>query len=128
MPDDPLTPTVRAFLHDHIQSIEQLEILQVLQREPLGDWTSQQVFDVIRSNAASIESRLRQFVQSGVVEEVELGSGRFHYHPKTEELAVAVTETLEAYRLRSVMVIETIFKPQAEAAQRFADAFRFKPK
>ena len=128
MPDDPLSPSVRAFLHDHIQSIEQLEILQVLQREPQDVWTSEGLFDVIRSNAASIESRLRQFVQGGLVEEVEPASGRFRYHPKSDEIASALVETLEAYRLRSVLVIETIFKPPPDAAQRFADAFRFKPK
>jgi hypothetical protein len=128
LPEDPLSPAVRQFLREYIQSIEQLEILQVLQREPLGEWTAQQVYDVIRSNAASIESRLRQFAEVGLVAEPEPGSGRFRFSPKNAELSHALAETLRVYRVRSVQVIETIFKPAADGAQRFADAFRFKPK
>jgi hypothetical protein len=128
LPEDPLSPAVRQFLRDHIQSIEQLEVLQVLHREPLREWTAEQLFEVIRSNAGSIDSRLRQFHRAKLLEEVELASARFRYCPETRELASAVEETLHAYRVRSVLVIETIFKPPADAAQRFADAFRFKPK
>jgi hypothetical protein len=57
-----------------------------------------------------------------------MGAGRFRFQPRTPELTSAVSGTLEAYRVRSVLVIETIFKPPTDAAQRFADAFRFKSK
>ena len=97
-----------------------------MQREPSRDWSSDELYDVIRSNAASIASRLGQFAQSGVVQESATGSGRFQFQPRTPELGSAVAETLDAYRIRSVLVIETIFKPPTDAAQRFADAFRFK--
>ena len=93
----------------------------------MQDWTAEQVFDVIRSNSASIEGRLRQFASGGLVAEVAPGTGRFRLAPKTPELASALKETLDCYRVRSVLVIETIFKPPPDAAQRFADAFRFKP-
>jgi hypothetical protein len=128
LPEDPLTPVVRQFLRDHIQSIEQLEILQVMQREPQRSWSSDELYDVIRSNGASIASRLAQFAQANLIEENASEPGRFLFKPRTEELGTAVAETLETYRVRSVLVIETIFKPPTDAAQRFADAFRFKSK
>jgi hypothetical protein len=128
LPEDPLSPLVRQFLRNYIQSIEQLEILQIMQRDPLRDWSSEELYDVIRSNAGSIASRLAQFAQAALIQESAPGAGRFQFQPRTPELAAAIAETLETYRVRSVLVIETIFKPPTDAAQRFADAFRFKPK
>ena len=121
-----LSTEVKQFLRTHIQSLEQLEILALMRPEPDRAWTAKSVFDIILSSERSIERRLRAFTEMGLLATIAEAPQAYRYAPRTAELDSIVAETLQAYKLRRVMVTETIFRPEQDPAQTFADAFRFK--
>ena len=121
-----LSTEVKQFLRAHIQSLEQLEILALMRPEPERAWTARSVFDNILSNERSIERRLRAFTETGLLTTIAEAPQAYRYAPRSMELDRIVAETLQAYKLRRVMVTETIFRPEQDPAQTFADAFRFK--
>ena len=128
MAPEGLSPAVRAFIREHIQSVEQMEILALICSAPEREWTSQGIDAVILTNENSIARRLVRFAQAGLLAKAPLKERAYRYEPHPAELATVAMETVRAYQQRPVLVIETIFKPDADSAQSFADAFRLRPK
>jgi len=115
--------SVQRFLSKYIRSLEQLEVLLLLRNSPNRVWTAAEVYEVVRSSRASVEERLESFVQLGFLGK-DLGPpSAFRYAP-TDNLGAAVDETASAYQKWRVRVIEAIFTPDVDPAQRFADAFK----
>ena len=123
--DADLPTEAKQFLRAHIQSLEQLEILAAMREFRDREWTAKAIYDTILSNEKSIASRLIQFAAVGLIVSTNNGSS-YRYQPRDSALDAAVDATLRAYRERRVLVIETIFRPDSDAAKSFADAFRFK--
>ena len=121
-----LSNEARQFLRAHIQSLEQLEILAMMRAAPDCEWTATTIYEKILSNEKSIGARLEQFVVSGLIAVSSTFPPTFRYAPKDAALDHAAEATLQAYRERRVLVIETIFRPESDPAQSFSDAFRFK--
>ena len=123
MPGEALPTSVQQFLAKYIRSVEQLEVLLLLQHSPDRSWTGAEVYETVRSSRASVEERLESFVLLGFLGKDDGPPPTFRYAPK-ETLAVAVDETASAYQKWRIRVIEAIFTPAADSAQRFADAFK----
>jgi hypothetical protein len=98
-------------------------VLLLLRNSADRSWTSGEVFEVVRSSRPSVEERLESFVQLGFLAKETGLPSTFRYAP-TDSLAAAVDETAGAYQKWRVRVIEAIFAPVADPAQRFADAFK----
>lgn len=123
MAGETLATSVQQFLSKYIRSLEQLEVLLLLRNSPERSWTSAEVYEIVRSSRPSVEERLESFVQLGFLAK-ELGPpSTFRYAP-TDNLGTAVDETAGAYQKWRVRVIEAIFTPAVDPAQRFADAFK----
>lgn len=97
-----------------------------MRSQPGREWTPKAVFDVVRSNESSVSARMSEFAKQGLIEVGTNGSSSYRYRPKSSELDRLAEETGKVYRLRRVLVIETIFQPDVDPAQSFADAFRFR--
>ena len=123
MAGETLPTSVRQFLSQYIRSLEQLEVLLLLRNSPDRSWTSAEVYEVVRSSRASVEERLESFVLLGFLGKEDGPPPTFRYAPK-ENLGAAVEETANAYQKWRVRVIEAIFTPAVDPAQRFADAFK----
>ena len=123
MASEILPPSVQQFLSKYIRSLEQLEVLLLLRNSSDRPWTSAEVYEVVRSSRSSIEERLESFVQLGFLAKKDGSPATFHYAP-TDNLAAAVDQTAGAYQKWRVRVIEAIFTPVVDPAQRFADAFK----
>jgi hypothetical protein len=121
-----LSTEVKQFLRAHIQSLEQLEILSLMRPEPAREWTAKAIYEAILSSQRSIEGRLQAFVERGLLSASGDAPKSYRYAPRDAGLDRAVQLTLQAYKERRVMVTETIFRPDQDPAQTFADAFRFK--
>jgi hypothetical protein len=127
MPIEGLSPAVKGFIRGHIQSVEQIEILSVMRKEPHREWTAHAIDQVLRSSERSIAERLAGFARAGLLVESGDAEKTYRCEPRDPALEAAAAETVEAYRARPVLVIETIFKPD-DPAQSFADAFRLRPR
>ena len=124
--DADLPTEAKQFLRAHIQSLEQLEILAAMRGQRDRDWTAQAIYETILSNEKSIAARLLQFEAAGLVLSKQGSVPTYRYQPRDAGLEAAADATLRAYRERRVLVIETIFRPDADPAKSFAEAFRFK--
>ena len=123
MAGETLPTSVQQFLSKYIRSLEQLEVLLLLRNNANRSWTSAEVYEVVRSSRSSVEERLESFVQLGFLAKESGPPATFCYAP-AENLGAAVDETAGAYQKWRVRVIEAIFTPVVDPAQRFADAFK----
>ena len=119
-----LRQDVRQFLHQNIESVEQLEVLLLLWRMPERGWTSDEVATAIYSHPSSVVRRLAMLLGQGLLREREPGC--FQYAPRTAHLHSAVTHLDQMYRERRVAVIALIASKPIENVRAFSDAFRIR--
>ena len=113
---------VAQFIQAHISSVEQLETLLHLRSDPGRPWSSAEVGASLRTLPASIDMRLRDLQEHGLVEPDgdgwRIGAG----------VDVRVVDDLaDCWKARRVAVIAMIFaEPGDDPARSFADAFRIR--
>lgn len=116
---------VRGFVVRHIESLEQLEVLLLLARDPARCWDAPGVAAEMRTSLPSVEGRLRDLERRGLLAPVD-GTARFRYAPATPDLESAVTKLAEAYVNHRYSIIELIFSKPMDHIRVFADAFRIR--
>jgi hypothetical protein len=117
----PLIPeSVRKLIAEHIDSIEQLEVLLLLREHRGRTWTVAELSEHIRSSLTSVRGRLDGLVRRGLVEE---RSPNYQY-AAAGELDAAVAELGRTYLERRFTVIDLIFSKPNDKLRAFADAFR----
>ena len=121
-----LPQDVHHFLHQHIDSVEQLEVLLLLWRSPERGWTSDDVATTIYSHPTSVVRRLALLLGQGLLREREPGC--YQYAPRTAELHAAVSHLDQMYRERRVAVITLIASKPIQNVRAFSDAFRIRRK
>ena len=119
-----LPSTVREFLARYIRSVEQLEVLLLVQDQPNRSWSAGDVYSVIRSSEGSIAARLEAFAKEGFL--AHENDGRYRYAPQNTDLRAAVEQTAAAYKTWRIRVVEAIFTPPSDPVQSFADAFKLR--
>jgi hypothetical protein len=112
------------FIAEEIQSLEQLEILLLLSGNPHKWWTAQGTYDVIKSNPSSVEARLEEMTARGVLRKATENEVRYQFAPEDPALWNVVNELRDAYKERSVKVVQAIYSKPPDAVQEFARAFR----
>jgi hypothetical protein len=122
-----LSDEIRRFIADEIHSVEQLEILLLMSGEPPRAWSVDAVYSVVRSSPESIRSRLEGFADRRIVTRAgEADAVTYRFAPAEASAWAAVSALREAYRLRSVKVIEAIYSRPPSALEEFAKAFTLK--
>jgi hypothetical protein len=121
-----LTPEVRSFVAEHIDSAEQLEILLLLHRDPDRRWTAQEVSQAIYTVPASALMRLERLVAEGFATSSGEADPTYVYEPRSDEMRRQVEALSEAFRKDRVAVIKLIFSRPPDPLQSFADAFRLR--
>ncbi|HEY3654078.1 MAG TPA: hypothetical protein VGL34_03735 [Steroidobacteraceae bacterium] len=131
MTSTPISDEVRAFLREHIETYEELEVLLLLQREAQGPWTADLLAARLHITPAALGEALtalrgRRFVESLSVRAEE------HYRlpadvARNETLSrlagLYASHTIEIIKLMSSNSIERI---RTAALRSFADAFLFR--
>lgn len=128
-----LPEDVRALLHEHIESYEQLETLLLLRRERHGEWTGRAVAERLRVREELIETGLASLEASGLVQSDGGTSARFAYRPASPRLETAVGRLEREYAQRPILIIQlmsanAIERLRTAALHTFADAFVLKKK
>jgi hypothetical protein len=121
-----LPEDVHGFLHQNIESVEQLEVLLLLWRTPERGWTSDAVATAVYSHPSSVVRRLAMLLGQGLLREREPGC--YQYAPRTADIHHTVTRLDQAYRERRVAVITLIASKPIENVRAFSDAFRIRRK
>jgi hypothetical protein len=117
---------VQKFILDHVNSVEQLETLLLLQRFPSSEFTVLDVSRSLYSAEDSIHRRMEDLRAIGLVTCVDAAAKRYRYSPPSSEVAATVAGLAEAYQVRRVSVITMIFSKGTQNLRAFTDSFKFK--
>ena len=91
IPDDVVT-----FLTDRIDSVEQLEVLLLLQQTPETAWTGESVARHLYREPTSVGRRLGVLRLQGLLQATEGDEPRFRYAPSSGALAETVARLATA--------------------------------
>lgn len=121
MATEDIPEDVRQFIFEHIDSVEQLDVLLLLYAEQKS-WSVQDINNFLRTNADSVANRLQSLIEAGVVEELYASPPLFRYQPRSPAFEKVVDELANANKIRRHAVLELIFSP-LKKARKFVDAF-----
>jgi hypothetical protein len=121
-----LSKDVQAFFELHIDSVETLHVMILLQSRPETVWTTRAISDELRSSESSVTARVRALVDRKVMASSSVSGDGIHYEPYSVEMGSLISEALEYYRQRPYRVVELIFSKRTQAIRSIADAFRFR--
>ncbi len=121
-----LPEEVRRLIADHIDSVEQLEILLLLYQHPERTWSAEAVARELRVAAISAGERLEDMAFAGLLARKDGKPVEYRYAPTNGALADAVRGLSTAYSERRVTVINLIFSKPVDKIRTFADAFRLR--
>jgi hypothetical protein len=121
---------VRRFIHEKINSVEQLEVLLLLRCEPRKEWSAMDVSRHLFTVAASASLRLEDLHTQGLLAlcdaKDETGKALYRYEPRDMRADETVAKLDNLYRERKDAVIQLIFSRPPDRIQTFSDAFRIK--
>jgi hypothetical protein len=123
-----LPEDVRALLHEHIESYEQLEVLLLLRRERYEEWTVARLAARLHVREELIETALEGLKRSGLVEASGAAPARFAYRTAGSGLDAATSRLEREYAERPILIIQlmsanAIERVRTAALHTFADAF-----
>jgi hypothetical protein len=126
--DTLIAEDVRRFIHDNINSVEQLEVLLLLRGEPEKKWSAEEVSRRLFTMPASAATRLSDLLTLGLLKESGANGTDtlYSYSPGDSRTDDVVSRLDRAYRERKDSVIQIIFSRPADRIQVFSDAFRIR--
>jgi hypothetical protein len=123
LPDD-----VSRFLSQHIDSVEQLEVLLLLHRAAESAWTPDMVAAALYTQPASAARRLSALCDHGLLEQVGENPPAYRYIAESREQGELISTLADTYRERRVAVVTAIATNPMENVRAFSDAFRIRRK
>lgn len=124
---DGITEEVRGFINEHINAVEQLEVLLLLRNADSRAWSAADVARELRIDSHSAALRLddlcarKLLTMDGAAPDLT-----YRYYPGTAELGRKVDGVAKAYAERRIRVINLIFAKPIDHIRTFADAFKLK--
>ena len=119
-----ISPEISQFIHERIQSVEQLDVLFLLARDPSRLWTAEQVASELRSTPTSIRRWLDNLRTQKLLIQNEPFS--FVFAPEDPALVTLIDLLRDIYPQQRVRIIEMIFNKPAFRLESFANAFRWR--
>lgn len=120
-----ITPAIERFIHDNINSIEQMEILLLLFSPPQKEWSAIQVSQKLYRQPESAAVRLEELRDRGILSVREEGQLLYRYIPNSHQDAV-IRGLDRAYQIRKDAVIDLVFNRSSDTLRAFSNAFRIR--
>lgn len=115
---------LEAFIHEHVDSIESLEILLLLRRASETFWRAEALESHLGMKSGSAEKRLDGLLRAHLV--TQGSSGGYRYQPPSEEIAANVSALAEAYAERRTAVVNTVYSENLNRLRAFSNAFKMR--
>jgi hypothetical protein len=122
--EEGISEVVQRFIHEHIASVAQLEILLLLHTNPNQAWTPVAVARELRIEPAGAQLQLNALVASGLIKFDPPES--YQFASRSPELEAATVAVAQAYLVRRVTVIGLIFSKPSDKIRAFSDAFKLR--
>ena len=126
MPDTSLPPTIETFLRDHVETLQELELLTVLINAPDRWWDAAAVGRLIGADPAATRAALERLASRNLLAITISSEVRYRFQPGTPALRHAADAFAEALRTHGLAVYRFVAGTSNRAIRDFADAFRFR--
>ena len=120
-----LPEDVERFIAEHVDNIEQLEILLLLRSQPSREFEPREVTAELRLGPDSAPLRLAGMAAHGFLAS-RPDPPRYQYAPDHGDKERAISQLAHCYAERRVSVITQIFSPRSDPVRSFADAFKLR--
>jgi hypothetical protein len=123
----PLSPStaLRNFVQQRLTSIDQIEIVLLLMRDPARAWTAPEVAAALGTAQESAAMRLFLLASGGLVTFEASGIPKYRHAVADPETAALLTELAEVYESNRDAVAALVGAPP-DPLRSFADAFKLK--
>jgi hypothetical protein len=115
----------KEFIHQHIHSVAQLEVLLALHRDAERRWTVEEMTGSLYLQPQMVAALLQDLVRREFAAEE---SGSFRYRQDREDMRAIIDRLAHLYKERRVAVAAEIFSKPDDSARAFAEAFRLRGK
>jgi predicted transcriptional regulator len=129
MQTNELPHDVAAFLHDHVESYEQLELLLLMHANRGTDYTAEALSSQLHIHSSLVQAAVEALQSSGFLEARRHGGETRHaYHSQSEAVEATIGRLAVAYRETPIPIIKlmsanSIDRMRTAAMRAFADAF-----
>ena len=127
MAESDISPAIRDFVVEHIDSVLQLEVLLLLFAQRERAFTTTEISEELRIDANWVDGQLSRMCISGIlICTSQSNVFSYQYQPARKDLDDAVKGLADAYVQRRVSVVSLIFNKPIDRLKNFADAFRLR--
>lgn len=124
---EPFPEEIARFLYDHVESIDQLEILRVLGEDRTREWDSVALAGEVQAAPQVVRTHLAAMHARGLLVTSTRESTLFcRYGVTTPDLDSKVGRLLQMYKERPVTMIKMVYDRAKDPLRAFADAFRIR--
>lgn len=125
--DQPGLPTdVLDLIARHLDSMEQVQALLVLRREPDRFWQVNEIATDVRASPEKVAAVLAILHDNKLVSVAPGDPKSYRYSPATAALRTSVDNLEVAYNTRPVTLVKALYDRPARSIQSFAEAFRLR--
>jgi len=126
-PVDLIPHEVLRFIDDHVESIEQLEILRLLGEAGATPWNVADLTQASQTRPDAIQAHLARLEAHGLLKtETHENAVLCRLAPTSAALAERVQELLRAYKEHPVTLIRWVYSRKDDRLKAFAEAFRLR--
>jgi hypothetical protein len=108
-----ISPEVRRFLAERIDSVGQLEVLLLVRSDPARYWSVPEVSAVLRSDRTWARVQLEELRAHGLLPARESSEPRYRYHPAGPGLDAVVARLSHSFETRRADVIRLVFRKRS---------------
>jgi len=122
-----ISPAIRDFITEQIDSVLQLEVLLLLFAHRSRAFTVDDITKELKIDANWLSAQLARLCSVGILVCMSQSNvSTYQYQPAKRELDEIVQGLADAYAQRRVSVVSLIFNKPTDRLRHFADAFRFR--
>jgi len=126
MPQQEIPPRVLAFLAEHIETVEQFQLLIRLVDSADRWWDATTVARELGFAESDAREALDHLAKRNLLDIRITGDVRYQFHPGNRELLDVVIACTDLFHRRPLQVLEAITGPRTRSIRDFADAFRIR--
>lgn len=119
-----LPEEVSRFIDRYIDSVEALEVLLLLQREPAQEWTGGGVASTLHIGSIAADNHLAKLCSYNLLD-VRVGNDLYYwFNPRPPHVARAARALGDAYAEQRLSILKLVLQRPAGPVRDFARAFR----
>ncbi|MBC7818924.1 MAG: hypothetical protein IAG10_18710 [Planctomycetaceae bacterium] len=127
MAEADISPAVRDFIVEHIDSILQLEVLLLMYADRVHARTAADINREFRIDTQWLDRQLTRMCAAGILNCTTTSDVfSYQYQPTNAEMHDAIAGLVETYATRRVSVVSLIYSKPVDRLKHFADAFRLR--